>query len=237
MTAASDENPPKGPYHSVLMTARRANALRNLLAVMASCVDAIHARVPAGAEIDDELVQLARALRDAFQISGEMVDTGLPSPSEHPINDLNEVIAQSQGILKRAIGDDIALRLRLKATACYVSADALELEMMLLNLAMNARDAMPQGGFLTIETASPTPESPSESHGYVRLTVSDTSRVMEPHVGQSGFDPFARIEDERSLGRVSVAIAIRMLRGRLHVDSVQDVGTTIHIDLPTLRSA
>src|SRR4029077_140986 len=100
--------------------------------------------------------------------------------------DLNELVAQARGVITRIIGQDTGLSLRLMARLPFVRADAVELEWLLLNVAANARDAMPEGGVLTLETTTVDAWSQDVTTGtprprqYVRLAVTDTGHGMTP---------------------------------------------------------
>ena len=115
--------------------------------------------------------------------------------------DLNDLVRANGAMLARLLGEDIRFDLRLDERPCRTRADATQIEQVLLNLAVNARDAMPHGGHLTIATsAEPRPladmqglMAPPESAGtgpYVTLTVQDTGTGIEPDVLEHIFEPF-----------------------------------------------
>src|SRR5688500_8519999 len=130
------------------------NDLRNLLTVMVSCIDAIRSSVPPHPVVDHSFVELDGAIYSAFYISREMLGIARPHRVEPAVLDVNELIAQAKGVLKRIVGNDIRLSLDLAAPSPIVRADVVQLEWVLLNLAANAADAMPQGGLFKIETAT-----------------------------------------------------------------------------------
>jgi len=145
-------------------------------------------------------------------------------------------------MLGRLLGEDVALNLQLAPDAGAVRADAGQLQQVLLNLAVNARDAMPSGGRLTIATdsavvdreapAQPTPLAPGR---YVRLMVGDTGTGMSPDVLQRAFEPFFTTKEPgkgTGLGLSTVYGIVTQSHGRLRVDSVPGKGTTFEIFLP-----
>src|SRR5205085_5285673 len=112
-----------------------------------------------------------------------------------PIN-ANDLIGSMEELLHRTLGEQVQLQTELDPRTWQVLADANQLESAVLNLSINARDAMPDGGRLTIATANQT-VAPVASEGsglkagdYVRITVSDTGEGMSPDVAAKAFDPF-----------------------------------------------
>jgi CheY-like chemotaxis protein len=145
-------------------------------------------------------------------------------------------------MLRRIIGDNIALHLNLHGAPLMIRADAGMLDQVLLNLAVNARDAMPLGGRLTIETsetkldaetASETPEAAPGRH--VCLTVSDTGSGIPPEVLPHIFEPFFTTKEPgkgTGLGLATVFGVIKQHRGFVKVLSPPHQGATFHVCLP-----
>jgi CheY-like chemotaxis protein len=157
------------------------------------------------------------------------------------------VVDEAGRMLGRLVGEDVALELRLAPDAGTVRADAGQLQQVLLNLAVNARDAMPLGGRLTIATdgvlvereapAQPTPLAPGR---YVRLTVGDTGTGMPPEVLRHAFEPFFTTKElgaGTGLGLSTVYGIVTQSHGRLRVDSVPGKGTTFEIFFPEAGEA
>ncbi len=161
----------------------------------------------------------------------------------HPVSlDLHEVIRNLLTMLTSLIGEHISVVLRLDSKPRWVKADPVQLDQVLLNLALNARDAMPQGGTLTIETDLGTPaESPAPRHGsaedrtYVRLRVHDTGTGMDADTKAKIFDPFFTTKQEgrgTGLGLATVYGIVHQSGGSIKVDSAPGRGTTMTIYLP-----
>jgi signal transduction histidine kinase len=148
------------------------------------------------------------------------------------------VVMQSKGVLERMLGRGVHLILNLSATSPIVQADAVQLEWLLLNLAANGRDAMPDGGTLTIETSyldsTPSDAGAAARHSrYVRLTVQDTGSGIIPDVQTRMFEPFFTTKPGGTgLGLTGVAITSCLLNGLLHVRSNKPHGTEVHVYLP-----
>lgn len=209
------------------MIVHLANDLRVLLAAMVNAIDTLRGSIPRSDEADEALAAFDKAIDNAFYVSRELIAIGAPRAPDRTIVDLNELIVQVKGILERLLAPSIRLSLRLDAVSPMVQADRSQLEWVLLNLATNGRDAMPDGGALTIETTSidAAPQdrtSPSRHRRYVRLTVRDTGG-RQARTGASA-------------GLTGVAITSRLLNGSLHVQSNQPHGTEVHLYVPVVSA-
>jgi two-component system, cell cycle sensor histidine kinase and response regulator CckA len=155
---------------------------------------------------------------------------------------LNDVIHEMNALIKRSIADKMKLEMNYGRDVWLVKADLTQVEQVVLNLAVNARDAMPQGGSLTIKTANISaedvlslkrPEMPATD--YVLLQVSDTGTGMPQAVIDKIFDPFFTTKDlgkGTGLGLSTVYGIIKQSGGFVYVDSIEGQGTTFRIYLP-----
>jgi CheY-like chemotaxis protein len=159
---------------------------------------------------------------------------------------LNPVVSGLEKMLRRLLGEDIALQTDLDPGLGRVKVDPGQIEQIIINLAVNARDAMPQGGQLTLETrnveldeayALAHPEARTGLH--VRLTVRDTGCGMDAATRARIFEPFFTTKGEKGtgLGLATVYGVVKQSGGHITVESEVGHGTTFHIYLPRLTEA
>ena len=158
--------------------------------------------------------------------------------------DLNETVSGLRQMLPRAIGEHIRTHIRLAPDLARVKADASRMEQVLVNLALNARDAMPDGGDLMIETSNVTLTEPrlrAEGLGlrpgfYVMLSIADTGVGMDPSTRQRAFEPFFTTKPQgkgTGLGLATVYGIVDQSGGGVSLETGPGVGTTVRIYLPT----
>jgi two-component system cell cycle sensor histidine kinase/response regulator CckA len=158
--------------------------------------------------------------------------------------DLNAIVAELEGLLGRMLGEAVELRLELRARTPWVLADRSQLEQLLVNLAVNAADAMPDGGKLAIETddldAVTAWRQGLTAGGYVSLTVSDTGVGIAEDVREQVFEPFFTTKAQgegTGLGLATVYATVRQAGGRIRLLSEPGRGTTFRILLPVAPAA
>jgi PAS domain S-box-containing protein len=165
----------------------------------------------------------------------------------HPIPiELNGIILRMEKLLKRLIREDIELITRLAPADTTVMADGVQVEQVLVNLATNARDAMPRGGTLTISSSIEELEEDFIAvHGYgkpgayVRLSIADTGAGMEERTRERIFEPFFTTKEMgqgTGLGLASSYGIIKQHKGFIDVESEPGRGTSFHIYFPALKS-
>lgn len=155
---------------------------------------------------------------------------------------LDERIAGFAAILRQAAGPRIALDLRLSAKGCAVRLDPVQLEATLLNLVLNARDAMPDGGSISVETkgighpSDPgTGRIPAADERWVQVTVTDTGIGMPPAVLERAFDPFFTTKGQgNGLGLSQVLGFVQQSSGDVDLDSQEGRGTTVRLLFPVV---
>jgi two-component system cell cycle sensor histidine kinase/response regulator CckA len=172
--------------------------------------------------------EIVEASDRAAQLTRQLLAFGRRKPSEPKPDDLNHAVMSLAGMLRRLIGEHIALTVRLCEEPCLVRIDRGEVEQVVLNLALNARDAMPEGGTLTIETRR-DPALP-----VVTLVVRDTGSGMDAETARHIFEPFFSTKEEygTGLGLATVFRIAAQHRAAIDVDTAPGRGTAISVVFP-----
>ena len=192
--------------------------------------------------VQADVQQIQTAAGRAARLARELLLFSRREPARPERVDLNAVLATARGLLQAGLGADIELRLITAPYLPTVTADRGQIEQVLLNLAVNARDAMPQGGIVTFTTGA---ADPTEARGAVwpgarpgqcaKLTVSDTGRGMDAETMSRAFEPFFTTKPPgqgTGLGLSAVYGIITKAGGAITIDSGEGLGTTFHIYLP-----
>jgi two-component system cell cycle sensor histidine kinase/response regulator CckA len=195
----------------------------------------------------EELQEIARAAEQASALTRQLLAFSRRQVLHPRVVDLNAVVAEMEGMLQRIIGDDVCVAIKLADGLAPVEADRAQLERVILNLAANARDAMPDGGALTIETANVDLDAEQVArHGdggpgpHVLLAVSDTGIGMDEDVRRHLFEPFYTTKPAghgTGLGLATVFGVVKQSGGGIYVYSEPGRGTTFKIYLPTTEHA
>jgi two-component system cell cycle sensor histidine kinase/response regulator CckA len=210
--------------------------LRNHLTVMTLYVDAIRdglAHCPA-----DRLSELQRSAELAVRlIDALLVDGRQPQALARTLADLNEAVRRTAATLSHDEDNPIGVRLDLWPEPLEILAEPRALERVLLNLLLNAYDAMPNGGVVTIKTAiahaGPAAIEEMRPGPYARMIVTDTGCGMTAAVKDRIFHGFFTTKPNGTgLGLRSVALTIRQLQGRISVESEPGRGTSVTVLLP-----
>ncbi len=190
----------------------------------------------------EDILEIQHSGRSAAHLTGQLLAFSRKQIVEPTVLDLNKVIEATGRMLGRLIGEDVEIDLHLGPDRMTVRADAGQMEQVLVNLAVNARDAMPGGGVLTIETASvELDEDYAETHldvtpgPYVALTVSDTGVGMSRDVQERLFEPFFTTKEAgkgTGLGLATVHGIVAGSGGIVRVYSEVGKGTTFTVYLP-----
>jgi signal transduction histidine kinase len=189
----------------------------------------------------------AAALR-AATLTHRLLAFGRRQSLDTKPNDANRIVAGIEELLQRTLGERIELVCKLSDDLWPASTDANQLESALLNLAINARDAMPDGGRLTIETVNVQLDSAyaslhedAEPGDYVAVSVSDTGIGMPPEILEKAIDPFFTTKpagEGTGLGLSVIYGFIKQSRGHLRIYSAVGQGTTVRLYLPrTVQNA
>jgi signal transduction histidine kinase len=218
-----------------------AHDLNNLLGPILGYAELALQQVPPEEQLHADLREIQKLGERARQLGRHLLALGRRQPLTLRVFSLNALLAELQSILRRTIREDIGLELALGAAPDSVRGDAAQIEQVLLNLAANAQDAMPEGGTLTIRTENTlvgrtgTPPHPDLKPGpYVTLVVSDTGCGMDAETLGHLFEPFFTTKGARGtgLGLASAHGVVRQHAGRIGVESRPQAGTTFRIYLP-----
>ncbi len=196
--------------------------------------------------VSPELTELADDIGEAVQRGAALTRQLLLFSRNEVLReqdlDLNQSIEGMMKMLRRTIGEDVEMQLKLSGQPMFLRADAAMLDQVLLNLVLNARDAMPAGGRLVIETSSADfdeqamLQSGSVRQGsYICLSVSDTGHGVPREIHSKIFEPFFTtkpVGKGTGLGLATVFGIVQQHHGWINVDSEVDQGTTIRIYLP-----
>jgi len=224
-----------------------AHDFNNILTAIIGYSDVLTQQIPADSPYHGKVVQIGRAGVRAAHLTRQLLAFSRKQILDlRPLN-LNEVIANFEKMLRPLIGEDIEVVTFLDPSAGTVMGDPAQIEQILLNLAINARDAMPAGGKLTMETANASlDEAYARTHSevrpgpYVMLAVSDTGHGMDPHVLPRVFEPFFTTKGKEKgtgLGLSTVYGIVKQHQGHVTAYSEPDRGTTFRVYLPLVQRA
>jgi PAS domain S-box-containing protein len=228
-----------------------AHDFNNLLGVMLNYTTFVAEQITARADADphgqwqevrDDITQIQRAGERATELTHQLLAFGRREVVRPRVVDLNTVIGEIEPFLRRTIGEHIQLHPQPAADLWPVLADPGQLEQVLVNLAVNARDAMPRGGTLSIGTANRTLDEDAArtrtglSVGrHVELWIADTGTGIPPEVAERVFEPFFTTKPKgkgTGLGLATVYGIVAQAGGHTAISSATGAGTTVTVHLP-----
>jgi two-component system, cell cycle sensor histidine kinase and response regulator CckA len=181
--------------------------------------------------------QIVKAAERAGELTSRLLQFSRRRVPQAKVIDLNQVVNSLGTMIRRLLGEEIELQLNLAADLGNVNADAGRIEQVLLNLAVNSRDAMPHGGTLTIETANVALEKGgvAKPGAYIAVTVKDTGTGMDAATQAHAFEPFfttKRSGAGTGLGLYTVAGIVKQSGGAVQLTSDLGKGTSFRVYLP-----
>jgi two-component system cell cycle sensor histidine kinase/response regulator CckA len=220
-----------------------AHDFNNVLGVISGCAHLLTADIEKGTASQEDVSEIIRASERAAALVQQLLAFGRKQVLRPKAVDVTAMIKELQGMLRRVFGKGIDLQVRLGPEVATLLADPSQIHQLLMNLAVNARDAMPQGGVLTIsaENAELTPEDtlkypyPVDPGRYVRLSVSDTGTGMSEEVRTHIFEPFFTTKEPgkgTGLGLSTVYAIVKQSGGCISVQSEAGNGTAFEVYLP-----
>jgi len=218
-----------------------AHDFNNLMATILTYADIALGALPDDDSARADIEEIKRAGTHAAQLTRDLLVFSGQRRADYVVLDLGQVIDGMRHMLESVVGPSITLDIRHDDRLWNVRADRMQVERMIMNLAANARDAMPSGGTLTLATANATVPSgqggaqPPDPGEYVRLEVQDTGRGIAPELVGKVFEPFLSTKGERlgtGLGLAVVYGIVQQCDGFIAVESPSGKGATFTIYLP-----
>jgi signal transduction histidine kinase len=218
----------------------------NLLTVILGYTDISKRSLQEGDPLLRNLDEISKASERASSLTRQLLAFSRKQVMQPKVFDVNTVISDLKKMLRRMIGEDVELRVSLEPELGNIKADPVQLEQVIMNLVVNARDAMPKGGKLSIETSNVyLDESYAHEHvsvvpgEYVMLAISDTGCGMDEETRQQIFEPFFTTKEPgkgTGLGLSMVYGIVRQSGGNIWVYSEEGTGTTFKIYFPRVTA-
>jgi PAS domain S-box-containing protein len=224
-----------------------AHDFNNVLTVVINHAEFAMEEVGKSAPVRANLIEIRKAAGRAADLTRQLLAFGRKQMLRPQVLDLGKIVGGMEGMLRRLLGEDIEVSVVLAPGLAKVMADPGQVEQVVMNLAVNARDAMPKGGKLTIETVCvDLDEAYASQHAevkpgpYVMLSVTDTGCGMDEQTRARLFEPFfttKRTGKGTGLGLATVYGIVQQSGGSIWVDSEPDKGTTFEVYFPRELSA
>lgn len=219
-----------------------AHDFNNLLSVILSYSSLVLSELPSNAPARADIEAIRHAGERACDLTRQLLAFGRSQAVAPRVVDVNATLVDTRKILQRLMGESVELTFRLDDGACCVRADPVQIEQVVVNLAVNARDAMPEGGKLHIATST-VEVAPAESDEwkgvkpgrYLMLSVSDTGSGMDASTLEQIFEPFFTTKElgkGTGLGLATVQSIVKQSEGHIAVESELSQGTRFKVLFP-----
>lgn len=222
-----------------------AHDFNNLITSIRGYADLIQSTLSEEDVRGDDLREISRAADRATSLTRQLLAFSRRQKLQPKVMDLNDIVRQTEEFLRRLIGEDIQLVTRPAAQPGRIYADPGQIDQVIINLAVNAREAMPEGGRLTIETMNVELDEEAargfdglEPGAYVQLSIEDTGSGIDPEVQSFIFEPFFTTKEQGTgLGLSTVYGIVKQSGGHISVESEVGRGTIFRILLPETEAA
>jgi len=218
------------------LTGGVAHDFNNLLSIINGYCEIMSAKLTAVPAAQKDLEEIHRAGQKAARLARQILEFTRRQETEARVVNPNTLIREIADILRRVVGEAVKVELRLASDLGNTRIDPTQFQQVLLNLCFNARDAMPQGGKLTVRTANHTQSAPSadlRAGDYVMLQVTDTGTGMDEATLARMWEPFFTTKPHGTgLGLPMAFAVVKSCEGRITVRSKPGVGTTFEVLLP-----
>ncbi len=217
-----------------------AHDFNNILLVILSCADMLKHQLDESNPIFEDICDIQQAARKGSELVRSLLSFTRREIVSPEVVDLNNIVRETMSLISRTIGEHIHAEFILSPQPCFIKADPSRIEQVVINLAVNARDAMPRGGTLTVETAA-IHVSDDYARKYIDisagpyavLSVSDTGSGIPPDVKSKIFEPFFTTKRSGTgIGLSTVYGIVKQAGGDIHVYSEINVGTTFKVYFP-----
>jgi two-component system cell cycle sensor histidine kinase/response regulator CckA len=223
-----------------------AHDFNNLLTIINATAELVSRQLRDGDPLRADVQEIRSAGERAAVLTRQLLAFSRKQVVNAVVLDLHDVVVSLKGLLARLIGEDIDLVVRSSPGTCHVKADRGHIEQVLMNLAVNARDAMPTGGKLTVEIrrvdtveCDAGADPPAAPGPFVMLAVGDTGLGMDDAIRARIFEPFFTTKapgEGTGLGLATVYGIVTQSGGRIAVQSAPGTGTTFRVYLPCLAA-
>lgn len=223
-----------------------AHDFNNVLTAILGYSDLLLAQLEEDHAMRPQLAEIRRSAEFAATLTNQLLAVSRRQTLDPKIIDLNEVVGHMHNMLKRLIGADIHIVMVLEESIGMVKADPGQIEQVVLNLVVNARDAMPSGGVLTIQTSNElvleecfVGDTELPAGDYVRLSVRDTGTGIPDGLRKHIFEPFFTSKEKgkgTGLGLATCYGIVRQSGGYITLETEEGIGTTFHINLPRIST-
>jgi signal transduction histidine kinase len=219
-----------------------AHDFENQVTAIMQTAELLEQEFPEGDQRREDAQRILSAAEKADRLVAQLLAFGMRQELKPQLLDLNSIVGNLENMLKQVTGDKVELVLLLEPELATVKADQSQLEQVLMNMVVNAHEAMPEGGRLTVRTENVTVE-PEQCRGvpgarpgrFVRLTIADTGVGMSRDTLEQMFEPFFTTKESGTGLGLSVAYGIiRQHGGWISVDSEPGRGTRFQIHLPAI---
>jgi PAS domain S-box-containing protein len=215
-----------------------AHDFNNLLTVILGCSEILLRRLDGTKSLVSEVEAIQRAGHRAAALTSQLLAIGHRQVGQPLVVDPDLVVTSMEPMLVRVLGEDVEVELASAEPSGRILVDPAELERAILNLAINARDAMPKGGRFVIRTRLVSADKP-EPHEIVAVAVADTGMGMDPETAEHCFEPFYTTKGMArgtGLGLAAVHGMVTQAGGEISVDTAPGRGTTITMWFPSVTA-
>jgi PAS domain S-box-containing protein len=217
-----------------------AHDFNNLLTVIGGYTEILLRRLGHEADGSNEIVQISKASERAARLTRQLLAYSRKQVVERRALDINDIVTETQTMLERVIGENIEFSTALAEDLGSIRADYGQIEQIIMNLVVNARDAMPEGGKLVLETGNVTSNGGRRSSDtapgdYVVLSVTDTGQGMDAATAARIFEPFFTTKERGAgtgLGLATVYGIVKQGGGHIEVESRPGMGATFRLHFP-----